>query len=72
MALLVNEIDTEHRERVHGRIHVAEAPFVGRQLSIRMHVALTEEQHELILGKIGIDEDERNRVKAQVPGRIPR
>ena len=38
-----------------GRIHVAERPFVGGQLPVRVHVPLARQQQQLLLGEIGVD-----------------
>ena len=35
---------------MHRRVHVAERPFVGRHLSVGMHVPFAQHQDELILG----------------------
>ena len=41
---------------VHRRIDVAERPFVGRQLAVRMHQPHLAEEQQLRLGEIRIDE----------------
>ena len=38
-----------------GRIHIAEGPFIGGNLSIGMHVPFAQKEDELFLGKIRID-----------------
>ena len=51
-------VDLEHAKRrpgVHRRIGVAEFPFVGRQLAVRMHVPFARQQQQLALGKLGIE-----------------
>ena len=58
--------------RVHGGVDVPEVPLVGGNLSVRMHVLLSEHQLQLLLGEIGIDDVERGHVKGQIPGRVPR
>ena len=55
-----------------GRIDVAEVPLIRGQLSVGMHVPLAQEQHKLFFGEAGIEKRERNHMKRQVPGRIPR
>ena len=68
-------IDLEHAPgcpRMHRRIHVAERPLVGGHLAVRMHVPLAREQHELLLGELGVDERERDRVEREIPRRVPR
>src|SRR5689334_4610991 len=41
--------------RMHGRIHVAESPFVGRQLSVGVHVPFAKKKNKLFFGKVRID-----------------
>src|SRR5262249_12299857 len=53
-------------------VDVAEGPLVGRQLAVRVHIPLAQEQDELLLGEIWVHQRERNRVEAQIPGGIPR
>ena len=72
VALLVNLVNAPCRPGVHRRIHIAECPLIGGNLSVGMHVPLAQHEHELFLGEIGIDQRQRNAVKRQVPGRIPR
>ena len=56
---------------MHVRIHVAKRPLVGRQLPVRMHVPLAEQQEELFLGVVRVDDGERDAVEGQIPGGIP-
>ena len=68
-------VHLEHAPRRPGvdrRVHVAERPFVGGQLAVRMHVPFAREQHELVLGKLGVHQRQRDAVKRQVPRGIPR
>ena len=58
--------------RVDGRVHVAERPFVGGELAIRVHEPFAREQIKLTLGKVWIHERERNAVERQIPRGIPR
>ena len=53
------------------RIDVAEIPFVGRDLAVGMLVPFAHNDIELRLGKMRIDESERDAMKGQVPGRVP-
>ena len=48
---------------MHRRIDVAKGPFIGRNLTIGMHVPFAQEQVELALGKVGIDEGHGDHVK---------
>ena len=68
-------VNLKHAPRgpgVHRRVHVAERPFVGGQLAVRVHVPFAGEQHELVLGERGVHQRQRNAVKRQVPRGIPR
>ncbi len=56
---------------MHWRIDVAKRPLIRRQLPVRMHVPLAQQQNKLVLGKIGVHKRQRNRVERQVPGREP-
>ena len=52
-------VDLVHAPRgpgMHRRIDVAERPLVGRDLPVRVHVPLAEEQRELLLRELRIDE----------------
>ena len=71
-ALAGHLVDAPCRPRVHRRIHVRQLPLVRGQLTVRVHVPLAQEQHELLLGEVGIEPRERNHVKRQVPRRVPR
>ncbi len=55
-----------------GRIHIAEIPFVGGDLTIRMHVPFTQKQNHLILGEFGVDMAKRDHVKGGIPCSVPR
>jgi hypothetical protein len=57
---------------VDGRIGVAEAPLVRRQLPVGMHVPLPRQEHELALGKCWIDHRGHHAVEGKVPGCEPR
>ena len=57
---------------MHWRIDVAEVPFVGGQLAVRMQVVVAQHEIELLLGEVGIDHAKRNHVEREVPCRIPR
>ena len=74
VAAVLLAVDLKHapgRPGVHGRIHVAERPLIGGDLAVRMHVPLARQEHELMLGEIGVDQGERNAVKGQIPGGVP-
>src|SRR5580765_5671898 len=57
--------------RMHRGIHISKCPFVRRQLTVGMHVPLAEQQDELLLGKIRINNSQRDAVKRQVPSGVP-
>ena len=68
-------VDLEHPQRrpgVHRRVDVGEVPLVGRDLPVRVHVPLAQQQHELRLGERRVDVRDRHAVEGQVPGREPR
>ena len=65
-------VDAVRGPRVHRRVDVVERPLVGRQLTVRMHVALARQRDELALGEIRIDQRERDDVKGQIPAGVPR
>ena len=54
------------------RVHVAEVPLVSRDLSVRVAVERAKHQQELILGKIEVDDREREGMERQVPRGVPR
>src|SRR5439155_25116439 len=53
-ALLLDLIDAPGRPGVHWWVHIGQGPLVRGQLSIGVHVPLTQEQGELLLGEIGV------------------
>ena len=57
---------------VNGRIDILEAPFIGRDLSVGMHVPLAQHQDQLALGKVRVDHGQWDAVKRQVPCGVPR
>ena len=70
-ALLVDLVDTPGGPGEHGRVHVAERPFVGRELAVGVHVPLAQEEDELLLREVGVDHRQGHAVKGQVPRRVP-
>ena len=69
---LLDLVDAPGRPGVHRRVHVPERPLVGRNLAVRVHVPLAEEEDELVLREVGIHQRQRDRVEREVPGRVPR
>ena len=57
-AILVSVVlkNPHRRPGVHRGIDVAERPFIGRQLAIRVHQPDSAEQFELPLGKLRVDQ----------------
>ena len=70
--LAVHLVDAPHRPGMHRRIDVAEVPFVGRQLAVRVHVPLAQDQQQLPLGKFRVDQREGDGMERAVPGGEPR
>ena len=64
-------VDEERRPGVHGRVHVAEVPLVGRDLPAGVQVRLAQHQLQLLLGEVHVHPRQRHRVEGQVPGRVP-
>ena len=69
--LLLQGIHEQGGPGVDRRVHIAEVPLVGRDLSIGMEVQIVQHQRELPLGKVGIHHGEGDRVERQIPGRVP-
>mmetsp|Transcript_5220 Transcript_5220/g.11626 ORF Transcript_5220/g.11626 Transcript_5220/m.11626 type:complete len:312 (+) Transcript_5220:949-1884(+) len=63
--------DAPRRPGMHRRVHVAEVPLEGRQLSVRMHVALIDHEAELVLGEARVHQRQRQAVEGEVPGGVP-
>ena len=68
---LVHLVNPQRGPGVHRRVDVAEIPFVGRHLAVRVHVPDLAQQDQLILGEPGIDERQGHQVKGPVPGGEP-
>ena len=68
----IDFINAPCRPCVNRRVGVAERPFVGRQLPVRMLVAILHQQQQLFLRECRIDQRERGRVKREIPRRVPR
>ena len=71
---VVRAVDLEDAKRspgVHRRVHVAERPFVRRQLAVGMHVPLTAKQQQLVLCEPGVNVGKRHAVERQIPGCVP-
>ena len=68
----VDLVDAPGRPGVDGRVDVAEGPFVGGQLAVRVHVPLARQLRQLQLGELGIDQRQRDAVEGEVPRGVPR
>ena len=55
LAPSLTPIEEKRRPSMHRRIDVAEIPFVGRHLAVRVEIASAQHQLELILGEVRID-----------------
>ena len=62
----------ERTHRMHRRVGVAECPFVGWNLPIRMHVAFRYQQLDQVLGEADVELGEGRAVEGQIPGGEPR
>src|SRR5262249_863616 len=67
----LNLINTPRRPRDHRRIHVAEIPFVSRNLTVRMLVPFTHDQIELLFSELNVDQREWEAMKREVPRCVP-
>ena len=72
VATAVDLEDTQCSPRVHGRVDVIERPLVGGELTVGMHVPLTAQQQQLVLGELGVDHGEGHAVEGEVPRGEPR
>jgi hypothetical protein len=69
---LLQPVEEERGPGVHGRVHVAEVPFVGGDLAGGVQVRLVQHEVELLLGEVHVDRREGDRVESEVPGGVPR
>ena len=68
---LLGAVQEQGRPGVDRRVHVAEVPLVGGELAAGVEVQPAEHQVQLLLGEVGVDDRERQRVEGEVPGRVP-
>jgi len=54
------------------RVDVGKIPLIGRELAVRVHVPLAQQQQQLAFGECRIDRRERNHVEGGVPRGKPR
>ncbi|MNK95739.1 hypothetical protein D3C87_1159880 [compost metagenome] len=69
--LFVEDVELHRCPGMHGRIHIAEVPFIGGKLAIGVQVVIAQHQIELLLGEVRVDDAQWNHVKRQIPGGIP-
>ena len=69
---LLHAVLEERRPRMHRRVDVAEVPLVGGQLTVGVLIARLQHQVELMLGEVRVDARQRDRVKGEIPGGVPR
>src|SRR5579872_1445294 len=65
-------VNAKRRPCMHRWVRMAEWPVRRRQLPVRVHVPLAQQQNQLLLGEIRIDQRNRNAMKRQIPRRVPR
>ena len=63
--------EKQGRPGVYRRVHVAEVPLVGRDLTVGVEVVPGKHEVELLPREVGVDDRQRDGVKCQVPGGIP-
>ena len=54
-------------ECMHRRVHIAKLELVRRELSVGRHVPLSQEEHKLLLGELGVHFGKGNHVEGEVP-----
>ena len=69
---LLELVREDGRPGVHGRVHVAEVPFVRRNLAVRVQVAALQHQVELLLAELRVDHRQGEDVKREIPRGVPR
>ena len=69
---LLGAIQEDRCPGVNRRIHIAEVPFVGRNLTGGVQEKFLQHQVKLLLGEVEIDDAQCHGVKRQVPRRVPR
>ncbi len=65
-------VDAPGGPGVNRRIHVAERELVRRNLPVRVHVPLAEQEHELLFGERAIGPGEGDHVEREIPSCKPR
>ena len=64
-------IELERRPGVHRWIHIAEVPLVGGNLPIGVSIETAQDQQQLVLREIEVHQRQGQRMKRQIPGRVP-
>src|SRR6516165_12677453 len=57
---------------MHRRVHVAEIPLICWNLTVWVGVKVPQHQQELLFTEVEVYEGKRERMKRQIPCRIPR
>ena len=68
---LLGAVEEERREGVNRGVHVAEVPLISGHLAAGVQVDALEHQFHLLLGEVGVDDRDGERVEGEVPGRVP-
>src|SRR5208283_6145479 len=58
----------QRRKRVDWRIRIAEIPFIGRYLAVRVEITLAQHQVDLVFREVHIDKGQRAAMKGEIPG----
>ena len=61
---------SKHGPGVHRRIDIIEGKLIGRDLPIRSHVPLPQEENKLVFSELWVNFGKRDHVEGQVPGGI--
>ena len=72
MQFLFDLIDTPRCPSMNGWVHVAERPFISRDLPVGVHVPFARHQDQLFFGKHRIHLRNRNAMECEIPSRVPR
>src|SRR6266404_2885152 len=68
---LFDLVDAPAGPRMNGWVDISESPFVRGQLTVRVHIPLTQHQRELFFCKVRVDLRKWNRVEREVPCGVP-
>src|SRR4029078_6158542 len=71
-ARLLESMGENGRPRVDRRINVAKVPLISGNLPARGDITLPEHKIELFLPEVRVDQRQREHVKREIPGCVPR